>query len=57
MEDADGPVLAGRFYEELLRDEILTSSSVAHALDAAVSYLRESGSPPWQWATFIHLGS
>jgi hypothetical protein len=55
--DVDGPKVAKLFYEELFAREVITVDSVAYALDAAVSKLRDSGLPADRWAPFIHMGA
>jgi hypothetical protein len=55
MNDIDGPVVARLFYERLLAGAEINTSSIAYALDYAVTELRRSGIPPERWATFIHM--
>jgi hypothetical protein len=57
MNDSDGPHIATLFYEKLFAMGPFTSSTVAYALDHAVTELRKSGVPPHRWATFIHIGA
>jgi hypothetical protein len=56
ISDIEGPKVAKWFYEELLSKEVVDADSVAYALDAAVSKLRNSGVPPTRWAPYIHMG-
>jgi hypothetical protein len=57
MGDADGPVLATLFYQELIQKDRIDADDIAYALDHAVNHLRRSGVPVHRWATFIHLGA
>jgi hypothetical protein len=58
MNDADGPSVARRFYENLFAHwDVITLEAVPYALDYAVAELRKSGVPPERWATFIHMGA
>jgi hypothetical protein len=57
MSDVDGPIVAKRFYEKLLSEDVITLDAIPHALDDAVSELRKRGVPPERWATFIHMGA
>jgi hypothetical protein len=57
MNDADGPLVAKRFYEKLFAKDDITLDAVPYALDYAVAELRKSGVPPERWATFIHMGA
>jgi hypothetical protein len=54
--DADGPMVAQWFYEELFAHDIIDGNAVAYALDTAVRKLRESGVPLERWAPFIQMG-
>jgi hypothetical protein len=57
ISDIDGPKVAKWFYEELFSKEEIDLDSMAFALDAAVSKLRNSDVPPDRWAPFIHMGA
>jgi hypothetical protein len=57
MNDADGPLIAKRFYEKLFAEDVITLDTVPYALDEAAAELRKSGAPPERWATFIHMGA
>jgi hypothetical protein len=57
MDDADGPLLAEWFYEELMSNKTIDADAVAYALDGAVQKLREKEPSPKRWAQFIHLGA
>jgi hypothetical protein len=57
MHDADGPVVAKIFYEELFKNGRPTADDIPYALDAAVSVLRESGVSADRWAPFVHFGA
>jgi CHAT domain-containing protein len=57
MNDADGPLLAEWFYEELMSNKIIDADTVAYALDGAVQQLRAKEPSPKRWAQFIHLGA
>lgn len=58
MGDHDGPVVAKKVYEELLRSEgeHIERYDVPYAIDAAVTLMREGGMHPSLWATYIHGG-
>lgn len=58
MADADGPKVAKAIYEELFKEgtEYLDPDCIPYALDAITHKMQESGVPPQQWATFIHMG-
>jgi hypothetical protein len=56
MSDRDGPAIAESVYERLFEHEELDLEDVPHALDAAVTKLREQGVPASRWALFIHMG-
>lgn len=62
MIDADGPTIAGAFYEELFRDlNGLPSvtpefTKSARALDIAVKKLKSDGVAFRRWVPFIHFG-
>jgi hypothetical protein len=57
MNDMDGPFFATKFYEELLKNDIIDEDRVAFAVDHAVSQLRARGVSPARWATFVHIGA
>jgi len=57
MRDSDGPKVARIVYEQLMKEETVDLDTVPYALDAAIRILRQTGSPPQQWATFIHFGA
>jgi hypothetical protein len=57
MNDVDGPIVAKRFYEKLLSEDVITLDAIPYALHYAVSELRKGGVPPERWATFIHMGA
>jgi CHAT domain-containing protein len=57
MDDADGPLLAEWFYEELMSNKTIDADAVAYALDGAVQKLRAKEPSPKRWAQFIHLGA
>ena len=57
MNDADGPIVAQRVYEELLQKVNVDLEDIPYALDSAVQSLRRKGVPPSRWATFIHMGA
>jgi hypothetical protein len=57
MNDADGPFVALKLYEQLFSQDMINADSVPYALDAAVTELRRKGAPPERWATFIHMGA
>jgi hypothetical protein len=57
INDADGPVVAKCFYQQLLAKDTLDDDDVAFALDAAIRDLRVGGAPPERWAPFIHIGA
>jgi hypothetical protein len=56
INDMDGPFVAGRVYEELMKKDILDTDDIAYALDAAIAQLRELV-PVHRWAPFIHMGA
>ena len=58
-DDAAAVAIAGKFYEELLRDSNSQKLHVSHALHYAVMDFRNQQDNPaaiWKWAPFIHLG-
>jgi hypothetical protein len=63
MDDADGPVVARVFYDQLGERARAGGGShwhvddVPYALDAAVQTLRSQGVPPERWACFAHYGA
>jgi hypothetical protein len=57
MDDADGPLLAEWFHEELMSNKTIDADAVAYALDGAVQKLRAKEPSPKRWAQFIHLGA
>jgi hypothetical protein len=57
MNDADGPLVAREFYQQLFQGTTIDIDAVPYALDDAVSALRAKGVSPGQWATFIHVGA
>ncbi|KAI0344929.1 hypothetical protein BDW22DRAFT_979978 [Trametopsis cervina] len=59
MTDADGPLIAQWFYEELLTKEILELDDIPYALDMAVRKLRDCrpGISPARWAPYVHIGA
>jgi hypothetical protein len=57
MSDEDGPYIAKRFYDKLFEKTHIEADDIPYALDHAVTQLRNSGAPPEQWATFIHMGA
>jgi hypothetical protein len=56
MHDEDGPTLAQRFYETLLRREHLDLDDIPYALDEAIQSLRSQGVAARRWALFMHMG-
>jgi hypothetical protein len=57
ISDADGPMVAKCFYEQLFAKEMVDADSVAYALDFAVGKLRDSGVSLERWVPFIHMGA
>lgn len=57
MNDTDGPVIAGHFYDSLLKNEVIQLDGIPYALDFAVQKLRALRVPPHRWAPFIHIGA
>ena len=57
MNDTDGPVIAGHFYDSLLKNEVIQLDDIPYALDFAVQKLRALRVPPYRWAPFIHIGA
>jgi hypothetical protein len=56
MHDEDGPTLAHRFYEALLKREHVDLDDIAYALDGAIQSLRSQGVPARRWAPYMHMG-
>jgi hypothetical protein len=56
MDDVDGPFMAERIYQRIIRKGKLDSSAIPYAVDDAVRELREAGVPPSRWATYVHYG-
>lgn len=56
MGDTDGPLVAEMLYKRILAEGHLDMDSIAYALDEAVEFLRQRGSKPARWATYIHVG-
>lgn len=50
-------MIAGAFYEQLLKTDTLDMDAVPFALDKAVEKLRHLRVPTHRWAPFIHLGA
>ncbi|KDQ60210.1 hypothetical protein JAAARDRAFT_599186 [Jaapia argillacea MUCL 33604] len=58
IRDEDGPNVAEVFYRYMFRgDGIPSHMDSAYALDEAVRSLRESGTSPERWVSFIHMGA
>jgi hypothetical protein len=57
MDDVDGPFIAERVYQAIFRNGKLDLNTVPYALDAAVRQLRETGTHPSRWATYVHIGA
>ncbi|KAG9126872.1 hypothetical protein FRC07_001620 [Ceratobasidium sp. 392] len=59
IHDEDAPLVADRFYEYMLKDEIPDSRNAARALHYALGCLREKvGAEAFmRWAPFIHVGN
>jgi tetratricopeptide (TPR) repeat protein len=58
-DDAAAVAIAGKFYEELLKDSKSEKLPVSHALHCAVMDFRagqDNCAAIWKWAPFIHLG-
>jgi hypothetical protein len=56
MSDMDGPFIARRVYQNIIRDGCLVPSMVPLALENAVRELRATGVSASRWATYIHVG-
>ena len=56
MKDEDGPFIARKVYQELMKSEHLDPDAIPYALDLAVQSLRKRGAPPQRWAPYIHMG-
>jgi hypothetical protein len=57
MRDADGPSIAKAFYKHLFESGVIDVTTIAYALDHAVTALRKTGAPPERWAVFVHMGA
>ena len=60
MEDEDGPELAKRFYEEMLKGDSDTGTRhtrAAHALCKVTRRMRKEGVPMERWVNFVHIGA
>ncbi|KIW57848.1 hypothetical protein PV05_02405 [Exophiala xenobiotica] len=58
-DDAAAVAIAGKFYEELLKDSKSEELCVSHALHHAMMNFRnrqDNRAAVWKWAPFIHLG-
>ncbi|CAE6464695.1 unnamed protein product [Rhizoctonia solani] len=58
IKDSDGPVVAGKFYEKVLKDGRMDYKEAAKALHIAVENLRvEVGEDEFErWVPFVHFG-
>lgn len=57
MSDIDGPNMAEWFYEELMKNEVISLDDIPYALDTSVERLRKSIGSARRWATYMHLGA
>lgn len=57
MNDKDGPKMTEWFYNELVKNEVVSLDDIPYALDAAVRGLRKLERPARYWATYMHLGA
>ncbi|KAF9064794.1 CHAT domain-containing protein [Rhodocollybia butyracea] len=58
MADGDGPLVADILYRSLFQEGRINMNPdcVAYAVDEMMRTIREGGSAPRNWATFIHVG-
>ena len=58
MDDVDGPIIAKKVYENIIKNdsEYLDSTAIPYALDDAVQQLRAKSLNSSRWAPYIHFG-
>ncbi|QRW25669.1 CHAT domain protein [Rhizoctonia solani] len=59
IQDSDGPMVAGKFYEKVIKDGRMDHTEAAKALHVAVGNLRaEVGETQFErWVPFVHFGA
>lgn len=53
----DGPMMAEWFYEELMKNDVISLDNIPYALDVAIEKLRKSVRSASRWATYMHVGA
>ncbi|KAG8781499.1 hypothetical protein FRC12_021846 [Ceratobasidium sp. 428] len=58
IHDSDAPIIAGRFYSQILENDIPNTDKSAKSLHKAVEHLRSKTGEQefWRWVPYIHMG-